>query len=205
MVKENIEITDIRELLQIIKEYKPKVNYYTLRIHEGYSQNEGDHSSLNKVENKFYEDNSDMEDMFGEYDKNKPVFSDDVFVCGIGTIKLKWFVEILDDYITSINKDSNDWSFDSFFQWFRESEQGISDKKPEYIEIYDLEWDRDEYKEIFEEDSFIFKTGYDFNVENNISCCCGGVSDYHHYGISIDKIETEDKIISFDLEHDMSY
>jgi len=203
MEKKEIEVRDVRKILKIIKESRPNVSYYTCKQNsDGYSQTNEKNLSLNEVH---YKDGDSEDDIFGEYDKSKTVYSDDVYDYGVGELKLDWFIEVLDDYINFTGKESNDWTFETFFEWFQCSDSDSSDKKPNYFEIYDLDCDYETYEEFFEEDGFTFTLGYNIREKHDISWYSEGLNNFNYYGILINNIETETEIITLDLSHSMSF
>jgi len=203
MEKKEIQVRDTREILKLLKEHKPVVSYYTIHQNsDGYSQTNEENVSLIKTT---YNVGDSEEDLEGEYDKSKSVYLDDVYTYIEKKLKLDWFIEVLDDYIKLKGEESNNWDFETFFGWFEDSNGDTSEKKPDYFELHDFDFSFEKYEEFFEEDKFVYFFGYELKKNHDITWCSLGTNNYIYYGISINKIETKNEIITFDLSHDMSF
>ena len=177
MEKEIIEIDDIKKVVELLVEYRPIVKYYTQYEYHGYSQTNETSLNLRKVGWEF-EDNEiedfDYHNGFGEYDENKPSYHDDVYECDINTLKLDSFIEMINNYIHLRGEDYDDWSCDTFFEWFQEIDK----------------------KQIIDEDKWSSTCGYS-ELENHDISWCVGTDNYNYHGIKIETIETDKKIYSF--------
>ena len=138
--KENLTFyDDIKKVVELLVEYRPIVKYYTQYEYHGYSQTNETSLNLRKVGWEF-EDNEiedfDYHNGFGEYDENKPSYHDDVYECDINTLKLDSFIEMINNYIHLRGEDYDDWSCDTFFEWFQEiDKKQIIDEIPISIEL----------------------------------------------------------------------
>ena len=171
MEKETIEIDDFREFVKLITEYKPKVKYYTkYEYHDGYSQTNETSLNLREDNDNVDEDMFDEGVEYGEYEPGKTVYDDDVYECEIKTLKIDSFIDVLNEYIELKGKDFDDWSCDTFFEWFIENgKQGkVTGNWKNTI-------------------------GYNEMKDHDITWCIG-FNNFNYHGIDIDTIETDNKI-----------
>lgn len=181
MEKEIIHIDDIREVVKLIKEYIPRIKYFTqYEYQDGYSQTNETSLDLIKVDNEVDEDIFD--EGVGEYDSSKKIYADTVYKCEINILKLDSFIDLLNHYIEIMDDDCDDWSCDNFFEWFHP----LDGDYPE-TELR---------KQIFDKDEWDETLGYTEFENHDINWCCG-FNNFNYHGIIINNIETNNKVFSF--------
>ena len=174
MEKENIEVNDIREVVKLLKEYRPKVTYFTqYEYQDGYSQ-------TNETTLDLREDNDVDEDMFdegvemGEYEPGKTIYDNTVYECEINILKLDSFIDLLNQYIKLKGEGNDDWSSDTFFEWFQETDK----------------------QQVFDKENWSDTCGYTEFKNHDITWCVG-FNNFNYHGINIDNIENDNKVFSF--------
>lgn len=183
LIKEKkLEIDDIREILNLVKEFRPIVKYFTqYEYRDGYSQTNETSLDLSKVD---YDVDEDLEDEagMGIYEPGKTLYDDTVYDCEINILRLDSFIDLLNHYIELKGKDYDDWSCYTFFEWFH----------PCYGDKPETEF-RDQ---IFDPDKWDETCGYAELEDHDITWCCG-FNNFNYHGIIIDDIKTDNKIFSF--------
>ena len=177
MEKEIIEIDDIKKVVELLLENRPIVKYYTQYEYHGYSQTNETSLNLRKVGWEFEEneiEEFDYHNGFGEYDEDKPSYHDNVYECEINILKLDSFIDLINQYIELKGKDNDDWSCDTFFEWFQETDK----------------------QQIFDQNNWDDTCGYTEFKNHDITWCVG-LNNFNYHGIKIDNIETDKKIFSF--------
>ena len=167
-------IDDIREILTLVKEFRPVIKYFTqYEYQKGYSQTNETSLNLRKVD---YDVNENLEDEIGMgvYEPGKTLYDDTVYECVINILKLDSFIDLLNHYIELKGKEYDDWSSETFFEWFQETDK----------------------QQIFDQDKWDETCGYTEFEDHDITWCCG-FNNFNYHGINIDNIETENKIFSF--------
>ena len=183
MEKENILVDDVREVVKLLKEHRPKVTYFTqYEYHSGYSQT--NETTLDLDENMFEidEDSFDEGVQNGEYDSSKKTYTEIVYECDINVLKLDSFIDLLNHYIEIKGNDCDDWRCDKFFEWFHP---------------YDGDYPETELRnQVWNKNSWDKTLGYT-EFKNHDIIWCVGFNNFNYHGIRIDDIETENKIFSF--------
>ena len=110
----------------------------------------------------------------GVYEPGKTLYDDTVYECVINILKLDSFIDLLNHYIELKGKEYDDWSSETFFEWFQETDK----------------------QQIFDQDKWDETCGYTEFEDHDITWCCG-FNNFNYHGINIDNIETENKIFSF--------
>ena len=183
MEKENIEIDDVREVVKLLKEYRPKVTYFTqYEYHKGYSQTNETSLELREVDYDVDEDSFYEGSELGEYESGKTLYHDNVYECEINVLKLDSFIDLLNHYIEIKGDNCDDWSFDNFFEWFHPFDGDFPDTELRY--------------KIFDKKNYYETLGYT-ELKNNDITWCVGFNNFNYHGIKIDDIETENKVFSF--------
>ena len=137
MEKENIVVDDIREVVKLLQEYRPKVTYFTqYEYHKGYSQTNETSLELREVDYDVDEDSFYEGSELGEYESGKTLYHDNVYECEINVLKLDFFIDLLNHYIEIKGDNCDDWSFDNFFEWFHPFDGDFPDTELRY-KIFD--------------------------------------------------------------------
>lgn len=182
MEKETIEVDDVREVVKLIQEYRPKVTYFTqYEFQDGYSQTNETILGLME-ESNFDEGVLDECIDEGEYKPGKTIYNDTVYQCEINILKLDSFIDLLNHYIELQVEENDDWSCETFFEWF-----------------HPLDGDYPETElrnQIFDKDKWNHTLGYNEFENNDITWCCG-TNNFNYHGINIDNIEINNKVFSF--------
>ena len=173
--EKKLEIDDIKEVLRLLKEFKPKVKYFTqYEYHKGYSQTNETSLSLNKVDYDYEEGVTEDYYGIGTYEPGKPIYDNTVYECEVNILKLDSFIDLLNQYIDLNGDDCDDWSCDTFFEWFQEIDK----------------------QQIFDKDNWVSKCGYAELEDHDITWCVG-FNNFNYHGIKIDDIETDNMRFSF--------
>ena len=180
MEKENIEVNDIREVVKLLKEYRPKVTYFTqYEYQDGYSQTNQTTLDLNENKYEIDEDSFYEGEQNGEYDSSKKTYIDTVYECEFNVLKLDSFIDLLNHYIDIKGDNCDDWSCDNFFEW---------------CFPYDGDYPETELRDqIFDQTNWDETLGYTEFKNNDITWCIG-FNNFNYHGIKIDDVETENRI-----------
>ena len=173
--EKKLEIDDLREILSLVKEFRPEVKYFTqFEYQKGYSQTNETSLNLSKVDYDVNEDIGDGEIGMGVYETGKTLYDDTVYECEMNVLKLDSFIDLLSQYIELKGKDYDDWSFETFFEWFQETDN----------------------QQIFDKAKWNSTLGYTQFEQHDITWCCG-FNNFNYHGININNIKNENKIFSF--------